>query len=560
MKRVFSLIISISVLSLCLTSYATSIRVTDIENDIVTVSGELETSGNVLITVLNPGKSSANVTSGNYVATSEAVHTVIGGYKPAGDFGFDIKMLPDPVTGGGEYVFIVNTPDGREENQSLNFYSSEFKKSLIRYVNEHSYDDVKLKIDEIILKFGLSKHELFIKGNSADIAKQLVVARDNFTGDTIPADNAIMEKVLLESMLLSAFNCGNREAVVGENGYFKYMAEILDIEDDKKYIDYCNFINADGISAMNSILLNGEYGDVQDFLDAFEENVLVRIITDYKENGYGHVSNYFTKYESDYKDAGFDTSKLTSSISRSLVNANVSTLSELKDVFVLAQNENADLGGGSSSSGSSGSGSSGNSYSGAGFITNPAAVTPSSSVFSDISGYSWAKDAIEELYKRGIISGKGNGMYAPADILTRAELTKMIVNAFELKADGTSEFSDIDGHWAKEFITIANSLGIVNGTGDGLFAPDGLITREQAAKIIYGALTYGKEEIINSSDETKFADDTSISEYARQAVYFMKNSGIISGKGENMFAPNDNLTRAEAAKMIYGAINHHEEN
>lgn len=554
MKRVFSSVLLISMLSFCLTSYASSIRVTDIENDIVTVSGEIETGGNVLITVLNPGMSTEDVTIGNYVTTSEAVHTVVGGYKPAGNFSFDIRMLPDSVNGGGEYVFIVNTPDGREENQFLNFYSSDFKKDLIRYVNGHSLDDVKLKIDEIILKFGLSGHELYTKGNSADIAKQVVAARDNFDGDTIPVDNAKMEKVLLESMLLSALNLGNDEALVGEDGYLKYIAEILDIEEDEKYLDYCSAIKVSGVNDVNAILLNGEYGDTGEFLDAFEENILVRVITDYKENGYGHVSDYFDKYESEYEDAGFDTSKLTSSASRSLANSDAKTLYDLKKVFTSALRGDSNGGGGNSPSGSVG-----NSYPGAGFITNPAAVVPSTSVFNDISGYAWATEAIEALYKRGIISGKGNGTYAPADMLTRAELTKMIVNAFGLTSNGTSEFIDIDGHWAKEFIVIANNLGIVNGTGDGCFAPDGLITREQAAKIIYGALTYGKENVISLENE-KFADDEYIADYARQAVYYMKESGIISGKGENKFAPTDNLTRAEAAKMIYGAINHYEEN
>ena len=61
-------------------------------------------------------------------------------------------------------------------------------------------------------------------------------------------------------------------------------------------------------------------------------------------------------------------------------------------------------------------------------------------------------------------------------------------------------------------------------------------------------------EISATEEYEPFADDAQISDYAKEAVYALRKRAIINGKENNLFAPFDNATRAEAAKVIYGLI------
>ena len=78
------------------------------------------------------------------------------------------------------------------------------------------------------------------------------------------------------------------------------------------------------------------------------------------------------------------------------------------------------------------------------------------------------------------------------------------------------------------------------------------MTREDFATIIVRAAeAFGYEF---EADDAVFADDAEISGYAKDAIYKLKKAGIISGKGENNFAPKATATRAEAAKIIASVI------
>ena len=184
--------------------------------------------------------------------------------------------------------------------------------------------------------------------------------------------------------------------------------------------------------------------------------------------------------------------------------------------------------------------------------TQPIAPAPQTSIFNDIGDYGWASEAITELAKKGVISGKSSGVFAPADNITRAEFVKILVGALNITSNKpASEFSDIaSDHWAHSYVSAATGSGIVNGIGDGSFGADFTITRQDMAVMCYRALTVLGFEF----DETltkDFADSFLIAEYAKDAVALLGGAGIINGRGNNSFCPVDMLTRAEAAKIIY---------
>lgn len=175
----------------------------------------------------------------------------------------------------------------------------------------------------------------------------------------------------------------------------------------------------------------------------------------------------------------------------------------------------------------------------------------SESAFSDLDSVSWAKDSIEALALKGIVNGRGDGTFAPNDSVTRGEFCKMITSAFGVvKNDAVCEFSDVDSSsWFYIYVASAKNAGLVNGKTETNFAPLDTITREEMAAIALRAL--GETD---GTDNVKFADDEEISQYAKDAVYKLKKLGILDGVGDNMFAPREVVTRAMAAKVIYALM------
>ncbi|MBQ7976351.1 MAG: S-layer homology domain-containing protein [Clostridia bacterium] len=179
--------------------------------------------------------------------------------------------------------------------------------------------------------------------------------------------------------------------------------------------------------------------------------------------------------------------------------------------------------------------------------------TPAEPVFNDIESVEWAKEAIEYLAEKEILSGVGAGRFEPNRYMTREELVKMLDNFFGYSKDETdSDFADADKDaWYYGAISGAANKGVVTGYEDNTFGIGKNITREDAAVILLRA--FGSDSF-GEAAEPEFSDNDNISDYAKEAVGILSNSGIISGMGDGSFMPKGNLTRAQAAKMFYGLL------
>lgn len=181
-------------------------------------------------------------------------------------------------------------------------------------------------------------------------------------------------------------------------------------------------------------------------------------------------------------------------------------------------------------------------------------VLPKPQTFSDIQNVTWAQEAIEALADVGVISGKEKGVFAPNDSVTREEFIKIIIGAFKLMDENAEvDFGDVaSNRWSYKYIASAYQLGIVTGTGDN-FLPDGKMSREDMAVVIYRVFELSGVEI--GGENIRFADERIISNYAKEAVEKLSAMKIISGMGDGTFAPKENVTRAQAAKVVYGLLN-----
>ena len=116
----------------------------------------------------------------------------------------------------------------------------------------------------------------------------------------------------------------------------------------------------------------------------------------------------------------------------------------------------------------------------------PASV---SSSFHDVPNAHWAVRYIEAAKANGVINGYKDGTFRSDAKVTRAEVAKMVITAgkFTVNRDGMP-LTDINGHWAYDFIMTAKNLGIIGGYPDGSFAPNNATTRAEASKIVTRSL------------------------------------------------------------------------
>ena len=172
--------------------------------------------------------------------------------------------------------------------------------------------------------------------------------------------------------------------------------------------------------------------------------------------------------------------------------------------------------------------------------------------FTDIGGH-WAKDDILFAANRGLMTATGTGTFSPNGSMTRGMFVTALgrlANA-DISAYRKSSFSDVKaGAYYMGYIEWASKNNIVNGVGNGKFAPDQSITREQMAVIVSNyAKTIGYT-LPKVHIENIFADNAKISTYAKEAVKQMQIAGVISGKNGNLYDPQGTATRAEASAVL----------
>ena len=173
--------------------------------------------------------------------------------------------------------------------------------------------------------------------------------------------------------------------------------------------------------------------------------------------------------------------------------------------------------------------------------------------FSDLDGVEWAREAIEYLAEKNVVSGTGSNTFSPNDPVTREQFVKMLVDALGFDESTEIHFSDADQNmWYYPYLQRAYAAGIAEGIGEGRFGVGNHITRQDLAAMIYRAAS--KRGLQSSNAVVDYADADQISDYAKEAVAAMQSLGIISGMENHCFNPIQNATRAQAAKIIYGVM------
>ena len=179
-------------------------------------------------------------------------------------------------------------------------------------------------------------------------------------------------------------------------------------------------------------------------------------------------------------------------------------------------------------------------------------------MFNDLESVSWAEDSIRELYNLGIISGRSEGVFAPNDYVTREEAAKMLILMAGIDTTaltGENPFTDVNpSAWYAPYVLAAQQNAIVNGKSENVFGTGAYITREELCTLADRAATSADIFLDDEFTIFPFDDEVQISPWALNSVKKMRESFIVSGMGGNVFNPQTPVTRAQAAKIIYGVI------
>jgi len=176
-----------------------------------------------------------------------------------------------------------------------------------------------------------------------------------------------------------------------------------------------------------------------------------------------------------------------------------------------------------------------------------------SKTFTDLNTYAWYHAYTDYVIARGLMNGMSATRFAPNGALTRGQLVTTLYRlAGTPEVTEPATFTDVkEGRYYTDAVAWAEDLGIVQGMTTTIFAPEGTVTREQAATFLYRYVTlYLKQEPTPGADLKAYIDGEAVHSYAKTAMSWAVAEGFFEGYGDGTLRPGKTLTRAQMAKLL----------
>ena len=172
--------------------------------------------------------------------------------------------------------------------------------------------------------------------------------------------------------------------------------------------------------------------------------------------------------------------------------------------------------------------------------------------FTDVKEGDWFHDAVRYVYDNGLMDGVGDGHFAPNTTTNRAMVVTILYRlAGEPDVSGDVGFTDVaPGLWYTNAVAWAAEKGIVNGISETEFAPSGDLTREQLATILYRYAQDQGYDVSAQADLSGFPDAGDIQSYATQALSWAVAEGLLQGFEDDSLQPQSTATRAQIATIL----------
>lgn len=173
--------------------------------------------------------------------------------------------------------------------------------------------------------------------------------------------------------------------------------------------------------------------------------------------------------------------------------------------------------------------------------------------FDDLDASAWYIPALDFSAAHGLIDAVEDGRsFAPDSNAVRAVVVEALWRlAGRPEAGGAAPFDDVSADAAYAVaVAWAQENNVITGDGDGSFRPEDSITREEMCAVLARFAAW-RGDSLQASLQGSFGDEAAISAWAREAVYLCRGSGLVKGREDGCFYPQDAVTRAELAQMLY---------
>ena len=171
--------------------------------------------------------------------------------------------------------------------------------------------------------------------------------------------------------------------------------------------------------------------------------------------------------------------------------------------------------------------------------------------FTDVPEDSWYYGSAAYAYMNGLFSGTDETSFSPEETMTRGMLVTVLYRmAGSPAVSGAAAYSDVaaDSYCANA-VSWAGTKKIVNGFGDGSFAPDKAVTREQLAAIVYRYAQFRGLDVSSTAALTDFTDAADVADYALPAMRWAVGTELLQG-ADHALAPKDGAQRAQVAAIL----------
>ena len=548
MKKIMAIVLSISLLFGTVSVGAVSIEdiIEDRNNNKITFYGHVsDLRGKLMVKVYNK----------KYGENNTAGFVKLDSVTPADDGSFEFSFaMPDKLNDGtdstGEYEVVYS--DGEiPAKQTFLYMNTDDANGIYTILETENSSNIYAELDGEFAKSAAMTGidtDAYMKLSEERRRRVCVMFAENRNGkDTVKLFNRC-----IYSQYISVCDESERVLTVKKLNpqYGSYTFEAMSENDRKKTADYMADRSAETLDEVSKIfgtgaalteLSNARKDDIADILG--KNAVLLEL----NEN-----SAYKTYRNLSASDRQKTNEKFVAALAGRVV-----SLSELKTILSSALTISEESG----SSGGSGGASGGGRTASANTAVKNTAVTDSEKTdskskngeFNDIDNVGWASEAIKSLAARGVVSGMGDGSFAPEKSVTREAFVKMLLLASgKFESGHIGNFEDVDNsQWYGEYVGCAVWLKIINGISDTYFGIGMPVTRQDMAVMLQRAAASGGITLENKRAYNDFSDQTDIADYASEAVKALYSADIINGMGDGSFCPNNQLTRAEAAKVIY---------
>lgn len=459
------------------------------------------------------------------------------------EFNFNINI------GSGKYTVYSGTKDLEFEPQTFVFVSNTDYTLVAEEINNASASRIEEMIEDDPYVLGLEESDLEdidVKGLAKVLEGSL--EDEKFDAEARETSWAIVDRALFVQKL----NEGKIEDITKEDD----KVTNLEKSEISKWLKK-DFVNSDLTEEFTKRMSDKDFDSVKEYEENIIEAFVLAVVKE--PNGVSNVEDIVKEFST---EIDVSVKNLPNGFWSKLAGEDYSDFDELKTAYNKYKNTSQDNG----STGGSGSGGKTNSKGGGSVGVTDVALIPvidnnsennklNPEIFTDINSVEWAKEAIVYLAEKQIINGVGDSKFAPNASVTREQFAKIAVNAFVPEADEASQsFYDVEsGSWYESYVKKAFNAGVAKGMGDGSFGVGRQITRQDMCVMIYNAAKAAGKSF-NKNSEFKFSDDAAIADYAKEAVYALYADGAVSGVTAFEFAPGENATRAQAAKIIYSVV------